>query len=575
MSLRFKDLGLQTKMIFMIVSLIVVIMLVVGYATLVRERDTILKKMNAFGKLLAKGMAELCCDSMAMLRYSNVEEYVKTVEDEEDVSLVSVFEMENKICIASTDQEKINKGPTHPNIEKAIKKETFDPADATFRDKHGLFFVAPIQTGNSYLGMVVIRLSLDGLNRELAHTRNQVILITLLAIVLGSAMSVFLARVIIRPVGSLVRGAQAVAVGDFSKRIIVESGDEIGMLADSFNQMTGNVELLYNVSMAMNFINDSDKLLNLILDKAIKALHAERGSLMLLDDQTDELMLKVVRGLGEEPLKKRVTLKIGEGIAGMVVQTGKPLMVNEGYLDPRFKSFDFAVEREKRVKSMICVPLMIEDKAFGVINIVNKPGDSSPFEEQDQKLLQALASQAAVAINNAKLYELAITDGLTKLYIHRYFQARLDEEIIRSRRYSQEFSIALFDIDHFKNFNDTYGHQQGDIVLREMAGIVKHTIRDNIDIAARYGGEEFVIILPETQLNGAAVFAERLRKNVEIHKFPGQDEPLHVTISIGCSSYPASSEEKVQLVKKADDALYRAKEEGRNTVCLDILEEEE
>ncbi len=568
---KFKDFGLQAKIIVQVVSLIVIIMLVVGWATLVREEETILRKMEAFGKLLAMGLAERSFEGLATYQYADVMEFVQAVGGEEDVSMVCIFDKERKVCIASTVEGKLDKPPQHPHVKKSLDSEQFNPKDASFRDKNGLYFLAPVQTGTVCLGMVAIRLSLDSLNRELVQTRNQVLIITVLAIVLGAAMSVFLARALIRPVTSLVHGAQAVAVGDFSRRIPVDSGDEIGQLAESFNQMTGNVELLYNVSMAMNFVNDLDKLLDLILDKAVEALDAERGSLMLLDDQTDELMLKVVRGLGEEPLKRRVTLKIGEGIAGNVVKLGRPLLVNEGYLDPRFKSFDFALNREKKVKALVCVPLKIEDKPFGVINIVNKRSGASSFSEQDLKLLQALASQAAVAINNAKLYELAITDGLTKLFIHRYFQARLDEEIIRSRRYGQEFSIALFDIDHFKNFNDTYGHQQGDIVLREMAGIMKNTIRENIDIAARYGGEEFVVILPETNIGGAGVFAERLRKNVETHDFPGQDEPLHVTISIGCSCYPHSAEEKVELIKRADDLLYVAKEKGRNQVCLDIL----
>jgi len=175
-----------------------------------------------------------------------------------------------------------------------------------------------------------------------------------------------------------------------------------------------------------------------------------------------------------------------------------------------------------------------------------------------------LAQQAAMAVEHARLYELAITDGLTRLFIHRYFQARLEEEILRAKRYHTTVSLILFDIDHFKKFNDTYGHQQGDIVLIEVAKVIKQTVRDTIDIPARYGGEEFTIILPETDGPGALLVAERLRKNVETHDFPGQEKPLHVTISLGIACYPDNASSKSVLIKKADLALYACKEKGRN-----------
>ena len=122
----------------------------------------------------------------------------------------------------------------------------------------------------------------------------------------------------------------------------------------------------------------------------------------------------------------------------------------------------------------------------------------------------------------------------------------------------------MFDVDHFKKFNDTYGHQQGDIVLIETAKLVKDSVRLKIDIPCRYGGEEFTIIMPETDAAGAKVLAERLRKRIEAYEYPGQEKALHVTISIGISIFPDDATEKLMLIKKADDALYRAKEAGRN-----------
>ncbi|HNV71924.1 MAG TPA: sensor domain-containing diguanylate cyclase, partial [Candidatus Ozemobacteraceae bacterium] len=228
-----------------------------------------------------------------------------------------------------------------------------------------------------------------------------------------------------------------------------------------------------------------------------------------------------------------------------------------------FKSYDSTAHYEETIRTMICVPLKVRDRATGVINVVNKSG-TDQFTADDQHLLEALAQQAAMAVEHARLYELAITDGLTKLFIHRYFQARLEEEILRARRYHTTCSLLLFDIDHFKKFNDTYGHQQGDIVLMEVAKLIKQTVRDTIDIPARYGGEEFAIILPETDTAGAQLVAERMRKVVEMYDFPGQGKPLKVTISLGIATFPDHASTRPTLIKKSDIALYACKKRGRN-----------
>ncbi|HOY69174.1 MAG TPA: sensor domain-containing diguanylate cyclase, partial [Candidatus Ozemobacteraceae bacterium] len=220
-----------------------------------------------------------------------------------------------------------------------------------------------------------------------------------------------------------------------------------------------------------------------------------------------------------------------------------------------------------RIKNLISVPLKVKDRVTGVVNIVNKMADDG-FNADDQRLMEALAHQAAMAVEHARLYELAITDGLTKLFIHRYFQARLDEEIMRAKRYHTTVSLILFDIDHFKKFNDTYGHQQGDIVLIETAKLLKQAVRDTIDIPARYGGEEFTIILPETDAKGAQLVAERLRKTIEAYDFPGQGKALKVTISLGIASFPDHASTKPVLIKKADIALYACKERGRNCSAI-------
>jgi diguanylate cyclase (GGDEF)-like protein len=157
---------------------------------------------------------------------------------------------------------------------------------------------------------------------------------------------------------------------------------------------------------------------------------------------------------------------------------------------------------------------------------------------------------------------------MTKLFSHHYFQQNLEEEIARAHRYGTILSLIMFDIDHFKKFNDTYGHLQGDLIIKEIANILRGSVR-TIDFTARYGGEEFAVILPEVNAKGAAVVAERIRKTIETHSFKGEEDSLFVTVSIGVAAFkPARMRSASQLIAEADKALYQSKEMGRNRVTV-------
>ncbi|RCK80892.1 MAG: Adenylate cyclase [Candidatus Ozemobacter sibiricus] len=213
------------------------------------------------------------------------------------------------------------------------------------------------------------------------------------------------------------------------------------------------------------------------------------------------------------------------------------------------------------------IPLLMGPKLWGTVLLRERNPQTRPEEQGD--FWSTLAGLASTALENARLYNLATVDALTRLFVRRYFQVQIDQEFKRARRYHHRLALLMTDIDHFKRFNDTYGHQQGDIVLREVAGAVKRSLRE-IDIAARFGGEEFGIVLPETDLNGALIVGERIRRNVETLMVPragGLGDPLRVTISIGAASFPDHAvTNPEELVKLADDALYRAKQGGRNRV---------
>jgi diguanylate cyclase (GGDEF)-like protein len=164
-----------------------------------------------------------------------------------------------------------------------------------------------------------------------------------------------------------------------------------------------------------------------------------------------------------------------------------------------------------------------------------------------------------------KIQELALIDDLTKIYVRRHFMKLFDEELERSRRLSSPLCFLMLDLDHFKKCNDKYGHLAGDSVLKETADIIKKSVRE-IDLVARYGGEEFAVLLPNTGLENCYHVAERIRKAIEIRSFYAYDEKIHITISIGISSFPLDGEGIEELINKADLALYSAKQKGRNKV---------
>jgi len=327
---------------------------------------------------------------------------------------------------------------------------------------------------------------------------------------------------------------------------------------------------LYSISKNISELINLDKILTDVLNEAISALGAERGSLMLIDEDEQKLEVKVVAGI-DKPNERKILIPIGEGIAGIVFEQSIPIISNSIETDERFKTFSAQNEPDikcSRVRNIICVPLLIgENKSIGVINIVNKR-DNSKFNAEDVKLTETISGHAATLIENSRLYKLATVDGMTGLYVHRYFQVRFKEEFSRAQRYNKNISTLMTDIDHFKKFNDTYGHQCGDMVLTHVAKIVRDTIR-NIDIAARYGGEEFAVVLPETDSEGAYKLAERIRKNVEESACHTPKGDLKVTISLGvaCNS-SCGVPTHLTLIACADNALYQSKENGRNKVTV-------
>jgi diguanylate cyclase (GGDEF)-like protein len=225
------------------------------------------------------------------------------------------------------------------------------------------------------------------------------------------------------------------------------------------------------------------------------------------------------------------------------------------------------VERLAALAVDMIVPLRTDKGSIGIL-LLPKAGSGGSYGLQEIQYVTRITRFASIAIENASLFRQATTDRMTGLFSHHFFEKTLEEELERARRYKTTFSLVMFDIDHFKKFNDAYGHLQGDRIIRDIARLLCKSIRQ-VDFPARYGGEEFAVILPAVDVRGALVVAERLRKRVEGHEFPGNDGPLHVTISVGVTEFDAESAyAPTEIIRDADRALYQSKEHGRNMVTV-------
>lgn len=336
------------------------------------------------------------------------------------------------------------------------------------------------------------------------------------------------------------------------------------------NSSTKKIEILtsiYKIGKLLTSTLHTEQLLKLIMEKVGELLSAKNWSLMLLDEGKQELYFEIVVGEFSEKIKG-LRIKANQGIAGWVANHKRPLLIKDVTKDKRFLSLIDEYTGFK-THSVICSPLICREKVLGVIELVNKK-IGEEFTEEDLEVLMHLSDYIAIAIDNArnfeKIEELSIKDDLTCLYNTRFFHEMLDREIKRSMRKRRELSLIFMDMDHFKDVNDTYGHLCGSKLLKEVANIIIGSVR-SIDVPIRYGGDEFVIILPETDKNQAEQVAKRILYNVRNFVFLKEENiNVKLTASIGFATFPDDAKDKTELVKKADNAMYKVKNSTRNGI---------
>jgi diguanylate cyclase (GGDEF)-like protein len=364
--------------------------------------------------------------------------------------------------------------------------------------------------------------------------------------------------------------AFALVVGVVS-RFIKQSEIKLIQTLDTLNERTVEleksqvqIESIYEAARTLGEIYKLEEVIDEVLRIAHDVLGYQVCSVLLMDYNKNCLLLWAKMEM-EEKFKYDPPPEIPvNGIVGSVVKKGKGKRIFDVTYDPRY------IPRTEGAKSEMVVPMISRGKVVGVLECESKKAGA--FSEQDQKIFSILASSAAMAIENAILHkkteELTVVDELTGVFNYRYFTKKITDELKRAKRYHQPLSLIMIDIDWFKKCNDTYGHLFGNLVLKNLAQVIRGCIRE-VDILVRYGGEEFVVILPQTSKEDALSIGERIRSSVESTIFADETDQVKtlLTVSLGVACYPEDAYEKEGFLMKVDQALYLAKGKGKNLVC--------
>jgi diguanylate cyclase (GGDEF)-like protein len=420
-------------------------------------------------------------------------------------------------------------------------------------------FTAPDFNGDS----VRIAVLSDLAGADSAKDNGRLLAVIILGgfLIMAFAFAVAVSRSLQSQIARFLDAARRLGSGDFSTEVPTEGRDEFAELGGEFNKMSQQLESRLEElrrerarlqdavrrigeSVASNL--DRDALLDVVLEAAVDGADATGGR------------VTVRAGAGLD-LVERTRAGSLEGFDAVIAQVEQDALA----------SSELAVGDVDQA-SALAYPLRASESADRVLGLITVARRGRPFSQEDKELFSYLAGQAAQSIENVDLHELvqrqAVTDELTSLSNHRRFQEVMTQEVERSKRFGSDLGLVMLDIDHFKQFNDTYGHQQGDVVLREVARVLRESSRE-IDEPARYGGEELAVALPQTDLDGAYLFAERVRTALEALRIPrldGEGAHLRVTASFGAAAMPGTGDDTGSLIAAADAALYRAKHAGRN-----------
>jgi diguanylate cyclase (GGDEF)-like protein len=322
--------------------------------------------------------------------------------------------------------------------------------------------------------------------------------------------------------------------------------------------------ILYQASQdIIRTIADPEEIFKAIHRAASELMPCEAFIISLLDEEKEQI--EGVYLIDRGGRNKNIIIPLDKGLTGEIIRTGNPILVEDVFQETSFEGRHFGHKDE--IRSLLAVPLKSGGENIGMLSAQSY--QVGAYNQEDLEILELLAAQAAIAIKNTQLLTkmeyIARTDSLTGLLNRRAFDERLGDEIKRAQRYQFSISLLMIDVDDFKQYNDAFGHSQGDDHLKFIANLILTSVRQP-DLVARIGGEEFCVILPHTMKVGGHELAERIRETVE-QAFDGSSDPAS-TVSIGVAEYPRDANSLSKLYSTADQAMFTAKKTGKNRVVL-------
>lgn len=349
--------------------------------------------------------------------------------------------------------------------------------------------------------------------------------------------------------------------------------DENTKEASSFKDLQIKIARYDSLKRVLEQINQSlilDDVSDKLTSIAILLIAEDRGACILyLTDSNSSTGLKLYRSKKEN---KEIVIKAKEGdiFDFWILRHSTPLLIEDIKRDFRFDLEKIKAQDLRPARSLISSPLISEHSLLGILRLDNSQPNF--YTQDDLRFLGTICDLGAVALESSQLFErtqeLAIHDSLTSFYTKGYFLDRLNDEIKRYGRKKAAFSLFMLDIDFFKEYNDKFGHTAGDIVLKELGQAISSYLKDYNSVLCRFGGEEFCIIIPNKEKKEAHKLACGLRQVIERQRIVLRRTETNITVSIGVSGFPDDAQDPEVLIRKADEAMYMAKQKGRNQVCF-------
>ncbi len=355
------------------------------------------------------------------------------------------------------------------------------------------------------------------------------------------------------------------------KQTMIEA---LAKTSSALNRKLMELSMLLRIANVTSSLGDLGVIIDTIFRELFSFFRFKHSTLFVLSRNGSELRVEAFHsnpqtadvGFGQREIL--FTVDRSHELISEVLRNEGPLYVRKDYQKPFFENFEKSIGFE--VADAVMIPVKSKGRTLGMVMMLGSP-EGWVEKPEDLNLMDSIVGQLGIILENSALYESSIRDGLTGLHNVSYFRSVLNSEIKQTLRYGYSLSLILFDIDHFKSFNDKYGHQTGDLVLKEVSRVTQEALRTS-DVAARYGGEEFAVICPATDGLGAVKVAERLREAVAANKVMDDGRELSVTISIGVTEVSKEGSSVESLISEADQALYAAKGRGRNQVVFYSME---